>query len=433
MNRRRKTHEQFVNEVFELVGDEYSVLGDYIKSKIKILIRHNTCGHEYKVIPSDFLKGRRCPKCSRNSLKSDQKFKKEVYDLVGDEYTFLEEYKGANKKIKVRHNKCGNEYKVKPSSFLQGNRCPFCKFKKSNKQFLQEVFDLVGEEYTFLEEYVKSKSKIKVRHNKCGHEYEVTPNAFLKCSKCPKCSRNSLKSNVQFKQDIFDLVGYEYLFLEPYINAITKIKVRHNKCGYEYEVAPYSFLRGNRCPKCGIKNMTKTAEQFLQEVFDLVGNEYTDLDEYKNNHTKIKVRHNKCGYEYYVTPNAFLQGNRCPKCKNKMSKGEKRIINYLIKRKISFNYEHKFYNLKYINPLRFDFYLPDYNLCIEYDGIQHFTPFDFSSKCPERKNQNLKELKRKDKLKNDYCKSKGIKMLRIPYTEFDNINKILDEAIINIE
>ena len=46
------------------------------------------------------------------------------------------------------------------------------------------------------------------------------------------------------------MVGNEYTFLDTYINARTKLRVKHNKCGNTYEVKPYSFLQGNRCPYC---------------------------------------------------------------------------------------------------------------------------------------------------------------------------------------
>lgn len=60
---RTKTHEQFCKEVFDLVGDEYTVLGEYITARIKILIKHNTCGCEYEVQPDSFLSGVKCHEC----------------------------------------------------------------------------------------------------------------------------------------------------------------------------------------------------------------------------------------------------------------------------------------------------------------------------------------------------------------------------------
>ena len=58
--------------------------------------------------------------------KTDEQFKKEVFDLVGGEYTFLDNYRGALIKIEVRHNKCGHTYKVQPNDFIKGRRCSYC-------------------------------------------------------------------------------------------------------------------------------------------------------------------------------------------------------------------------------------------------------------------------------------------------------------------
>ena len=60
----------FKKEVFNLVGDEYTVLGDYVNNKVKILMRHNVCGNEYTTRPNDFQQGHRCPICLKNSKES---------------------------------------------------------------------------------------------------------------------------------------------------------------------------------------------------------------------------------------------------------------------------------------------------------------------------------------------------------------------------
>lgn len=79
---------------------------------------------------------------------------------------------------------------------------------------------------------------------------------------------------------------------------------------------------------------------------------------------------------------------------------------------------------KCINPntnakLRFDFYLPKYNICIEYDGIQHF---EYTNKGWNTKN-NFTKIRFSDKIKNKYCQDNNIRLIRIPYTEYKNIDK----------
>lgn len=63
-NMNAKTHEQFIKDVYSTVGEEYTVLGNYVRAHIKVLIRHNTCRLEYLVGPSSFLFGSRCPECN---------------------------------------------------------------------------------------------------------------------------------------------------------------------------------------------------------------------------------------------------------------------------------------------------------------------------------------------------------------------------------
>ena len=359
--------------------------------------------------------------------KTDAEFKKEVYDLVGDEYTFLDSYVTARTKIRVKHNQCGNEYSVAPRKFFDGNRCPYCDINdktKTDAQFKKEVFDLVGDEYIFLGTYVNNHTKIRIKHNTCGNTYEVIPSAFLRGNRCPYCAklsrRNKLtKTNTKFKREVKNLVGDEYTFLDVYIDNKTKIKVKHNKCGNTYKVNPSNFLNGKRCPFC-FGTPKKTNEQFKKEIFDLVGNEYTFLDTYVNTHTKLSVKHNKCGNVYEVTPSDFLQGYRCPYCNS--PKGETIISNILNNLNINYEYQKTFDNLVDTAYLSYDFYLPQQSILIEYQGIQHYQPVDhFGGRS------KFKIQQKHDKMKSDYAKTHNYNLITVPYTEdtFIKIKKYL--------
>lgn len=326
-----KTHEQFLSEVEALVGDEYAILGTYEKSSIKISMRHNECGFEFSMLPSNFLKGQRCPQCAGNMPLIREEIESRIYDLVGDEFSLIGDYKGTKHDVIIRHNECGREFKVTPSNFFVGYRCPYCKKVKTTENFKQEVCNLVGDEYVVLGEYKNSRIKIQMRHKTCGFEYTVAPDNFLRGGRCPKCSGRIKKTHKQFVSEVHDLVSNEYSVLGEYKNSQTKTLVRHNKCGYEYMVAPGNFLSGNRCPKCnGVTK--KTHKQFVSESEALIGNEYSILGEYKNSNTKILVRHNTCGFEYDVTPSHFLGGRRCPKCagKNKTTESYKQEVYDLV-------------------------------------------------------------------------------------------------------
>lgn len=421
---KRKTNKEFQQEIFDLVGDEYKFLDTYVNNKTKLRVKHNKCGHIYEVLPSNFLKGRRCTYCSGKMKKTNAQFKQEIYALVGNEYVFLESYVNNKAKLRVKHNRCGHIYKVSPSKFLHGRRCPYCAglIKKTDAQFKQEVYDLVGNEYEFLDTYVNNRTKLRVKHNKCGYIYKVKPGNFLNGQRCPYCSGLMKKTNVQFKQEVFDLVGNEYVFLEPYQGAKTKIKVKHNKCGKIYEVQPSDFLQGSRCHYC-FGNLKKTDSQFKQEVYNLVGNEYTFLDNYVNNHTKLKVKHNKCGNVYRVRPTSFLDHQtRCPYCNS--PKGETIISKILDTLNVSYEYQKTFSDLKDTQPLSYDFFISDQNILIEYQGIQHYEPIEYFGGEAKFKLQQ-----QHDKMKSDYAKAHHYNLIAVPYTEdtFSKIKKYLSK------
>ena len=96
------------------------------------------------------------------------------------------------------------------------------------------------------------------------------------------------------------------------------------------------------------------------------------------------------------------------------------MINY----NISFNKQYVFNDCKNILVLHFDFYLPDYNCCVEYDGIQHFKPIKRFGGIV-----SFEENLIRDKIKNEYCKNNNIHLIRISYKE--NVNDKLNYEFTN--
>jgi Zn ribbon nucleic-acid-binding protein len=360
--------------------------------------------------------------------KTHEKFCEEVYELVDDEYSVLGKYINAKTKIKMRHNVCNYEWDITPDNFLQGKRCPKCAGRtRDTNQFKEEVDKITNGEYELLGEYKKWNIKTLFRHNLCGFEYKTTPNIFLNGSRCPKCAGNLKYNQNTFEDAVYDLVGNEYTVLGLYINNRTKIKMKHNKCNHIWDIQPDSFLLGTRCPMCQHRSFRKTNDEFIKAVYDLVGNEYVFLEDYINNETKIKVKHQICGFDYKVKPIKFLSGQRCPKCNE--SKGEKIISNILRNNLIKFDSQCTFPDCRYINPLEFDFYLSDYDTCIEFQGLQHYKPVDFAGKGEEWANQLFIDNQIRDNIKRDYCKNNNIKLIEIPYWDFNNIEKILNNKM----
>ena len=184
------------------------------------------------------------------------------------------------------------------------------------------------------------------------------------------------------------------------------------------------FGKGNRCKKCYYDSIRKTHEKFVQEVFDLVGDEYKVIGKYIGGCNRVQILHKKCGTMYLVTPTNFLSGNRCPYCRE--SKGEKWIADYLKNRNISFKRQVRFKDCRNIRPLAFDFQILTSSnnlILLEYDGELHFKPWHIIKKYKDR----LVQVQYRDQIKNQYCQDNDILLYRISYKE--NIEQRLEEIL----
>ena len=288
---KKMTHEDFL-EKFKSVRDdlcEYEFLERYQKSTIKIKTKHITCGYVWGAYPTNFTYHKtKCPNCNNRVKKTQDTFEKEVHVATGYEYKVIGAINGIKRKVAMMHTVCGAKYDVTPEKFLtREQRCPKCfgKHKKTNVQFVKEVRKLVGDEYTPLTQYKNSKQKVLMRHEICKNEWMVEPNKFLNLdTKCPRCAdeaRHELykKTHDEFVQEVYNAVCLEYSVLGEYYNFKTKILMRHEECGNEYEVAPSSFLSaGARCPLCTSSKGEIAISKFLDCMGVKYTTQYTDKD-----------------------------------------------------------------------------------------------------------------------------------------------------------
>lgn len=275
--------------------------------------------------------------------------------------------------------------------------------RRTTEDFKNEVEEIVGEEYSVLGEYEKSTSKIKMCHNVCGTIFEPTPARFLSGTRCPKCRSSHIpKSEETFKSEM----PSGYILLSSYINAKTKVFVKHVNCGYEWWTNPSTLRKGHGCPKCA-NNLKKTTNEFQLEVKD-----YEILGEYEGNKEKIRVKHRLCGYEWETRPNDLLSGYGCPRCAHINSRAEKEIVEYIKSIYSGIVIEN---DRSVIGPLELDIYLPEIGVALEYDGLY------WHSEGKKDKNYHL--------IKTQKCEEKGIILWHVFANEWKEQTGLIKERI----
>ena len=269
--------------------------------------------------------------------------------------------------------------------------------------------------------------------NYLPHIYEVKDVQNVQLKKNAKENRLTLEEFIERANKKHGIGRYDYSKIN-YVNNSTNVTIvchNHNE-PYEFEQTPNNHLRGKGCPICkgGVKSNTeefiKKANEVHKGIYD-----YSKVN-YINNHTEVIIICPKHG-EFLQTPQVHLFGCGCPKC-NK-NKGEESVRKFLTEKGIEFEEQKTFDGCKYKQLLKFDFYLPKYNLCIESDGIPHFEKVNWNGKMTDKEmEENLKLNQLRDQIKNDYCKNNSINLLRIRYDEdveeklikyFQNYKKII--------
>jgi len=206
-------------------------------------------------------------------------------------------------------------------------------------------------------------------------------------------------------------------------------------CGYgkngAWKSNPYNILYKTECPSC-ISNRRKTENQYKLELVKHNSN-IELIDIFTTVNDRLWHRCLKCGDSWLVTPNnIFSENTGCPRCRE--SHGERSIRNYLICNQINFKSQYRFDNCRKKRPLPFDFAIfadkekTKLKILCEFDGEFHYKPARYS-KNKGKMIDKFQKIQINDNIKNEYCSNNYIRLIRIPYYEFENIEQILSEVL----
>lgn len=296
-------------------------------------------------------------------------------------------------------------------------------------------------------DYLKSIKKHGVYYcNKCSIELiakeKIRKTLLIKNGKSFEqwCIENN-------RQDILDRWDYELNDYKPdeicfsaNINIWFKCSHKnHNSELKHINSITNKSLGSVNCKQCnsfaqwGIDNIS---EDFLNKYWDYEKN--ININPFKIDRSSTIKVYMKCQLNnnhksYPVSCHNFHNNSRCPIC-NK-SRGEINIEEFLVKNNIIYIDQKSFSNLVGLNDglLSYDFYLPFYNVLIEYQGEQHEKPIDFESKGKQYSQERFEYQQEHDRLKREYAQKHNINLLEIWYWDYDNIEQILDNYLSDLK
>ncbi len=358
----------------------------------------------------------------------------------GDLYEYdISNYINSRTEIKVNCKKHG-VFKQLPKVHTNGGHCQKCIKEKraierllTNEQFISKSNMIHQNKYDYSLTYYKSyRDKVSITCKLHGKFKQLAANHLMGHG-CKECAiSDNVKLHISNTDEFIEKskkihhLKYDYSFVN-YIKSQKKVKILCKIHGFFYQ-SPNSHLSGNGCAKCSNKAKITLAD-FIKRAKDIHGKKYNydRIINIKNSSDKLNILCPEHGFFKQGADGHLNQKQGCPQCNE--SKGERIIANFLNKNKIKFIRQKIF--KKCINPktqrnLKFDFYLSKYNICIEYDGQQHFRPVKRYGG-----NEGFEKIKERDEIKNEFCNRNHIQLYRIKFNE--SIYKKLNQLCRNLD
>ena len=300
----------------------------------------------------------------------------------------------------------------------------------TKEEIEKKIIDKYGTDEFELLNFSVSKAPVSFKCLRCGKINNLKRlDSLFSSDKKNLCScmrvRQLSKAGELLKKEFnnwYETKGCQnYELIQGFTTMKGKIVLKCLKCNAEQKRDTRLLLKDDRCLCCEKKaGFTKTNEQIDKELKDKFGMEYIRVGDYKNSNTPILFKHS-CGKIFSMSPHQLMTDKgRCP-CLRKESKGELKLKDILLKYNINYIEQYRIEDLK---KAPFDFYLPDYNILIEYQGIQHFQPRDLFGG-----EEQLKIQQEIDSRKSSFAKNNGYKLIYFSYEEYKDLENLLVQRL----
>lgn len=366
---------------------------------------------------------------------TEQEFEDIAYQRSGAMIKLLTPYTKARERITYQCMVCGDVREVQARHFLEGRGCVACVRRrqaensaKTDATFRKEMAE-VNPKIEILTPYERSHISVSCKCLVCGNIWSAIPHTLLAGHGCPECAH--VAENWLTHDQFVDRIHSRFptlTFTSQYQGMGKCIDVTCDVCGYEWSPNAESMTTAaySGCPLCA-RRTTPPENVFLERLAQ-TNNKVEYIGGYRAITQKVTVKCVMCGYVWDALPSNLYKGRGCPHCKS--SFGEERIATYLTTHDITYIPQHTFNDCRSERPLPFDFYVPGVNMCIEYDGQQHYMPVKFSDISDEQVDALFRSQLNRDFIKDQYCIDNDITLLRIPYTDLERIDEVLDKYLL---
>lgn len=227
-----------------------------------------------------------------------------------------------------------------------------------------------------------------------------------------------ISKNFQKALEICDS-NKEFQILEYIKGKSPKIKLKCLLCGNIFDRYLCHFIQyPHVCPKCHPKgsNQKISIEEVQKRIDDIYGEEYLKILDYKGNNILSQIKCLKCDYIFNAVPTSLWRGRLrgCPICEKTQSVGENRLQKFFRENNIQYRCQERFQDCKDKMCLPFDFFLPQHNICVEFQGEQHYNKKSIFW---------TETLIEHDNIKRAFCEKNKIKLIEIPYYDLNNFEK----------
>lgn len=333
------------------------------------------------------------------------------------------------------HEKYGEQYKTVEKIFSIKQPCIYCNHSRLDLT-LQDEVNMVNPNILIIGKYINTDTPIECKciiHNKI---WKSRPLELIKgktgCSQCIKIKKynnSKIKSVYQFQQEI-QRINPNIQFIGKYVNTHTLTDFKCLIHNIVFQSLPCNILnQTSTCPLCAKENMRQKEGLTIMDIKKSIKDNNLQMEivdnNYVNTKTPIKCRCIIHNIVYKTQPKTILyrHSSGCPRCFQ--SVGEYKLKNVLDNLGFNVIPQYSFDDCIYKNKLRFDYYDENKKIAFEYQGQQHYYPVNFGGISNDDADKAFKETIIRDKIKKMYCNKNNIKLICVPYWEYDNMEHFL--------